>query len=182
MKFSDGEKLILIMLSEIYEETGTKGEIDPKLVKSAIITSNEWGLKWKYPGIPFEAETPPVVSTVSNYLDMWWLIEEGYAKVTEKEKIRIAVEAEPFGTDVIFRGFDGNNETEYMNVAHFLINELDRFSTFKDRDLNSHAPAVEVLERMYSVFVPMKKAISGRGLSADQIIELLKAKANPGNS
>jgi len=40
---------------------------------------------------------------------------------------RIRIEAELFGEHVVFTGFDGNNEGEYMSIARFLINELDRF-------------------------------------------------------
>jgi len=36
VKLSDGEKLILLMLSEIYEKTGIEGEIEPEFIQSAI--------------------------------------------------------------------------------------------------------------------------------------------------
>jgi hypothetical protein len=46
MKLSDGEKLILIMLSDVYEKLEIEGEINPKFVKSAIGSGHPWGLKW----------------------------------------------------------------------------------------------------------------------------------------
>ena len=65
MKLSDGEKLIILMLSELYEKLGVEGEIEPDFIKSAIFGNQLWGLKWKYSGIPFEeSEDPEVVKEV----------------------------------------------------------------------------------------------------------------------
>jgi len=72
MKLSDGEKLILFMLSELYEKLGIEGEMDPKFIKSAICSGNTWGLKWQYTGIFDSGETKPeLVTEVANILDMW---------------------------------------------------------------------------------------------------------------
>jgi hypothetical protein len=43
MKLTDSEKLTLIMLCEIYEKLGIKGELDSKFVKEAIFSGNTWG-------------------------------------------------------------------------------------------------------------------------------------------
>jgi len=44
MKLTDGEKLILYMLSEIYEHLGIEGKtkIDSQFVKSAIHDGHAW--------------------------------------------------------------------------------------------------------------------------------------------
>ena len=55
MNLSDGEKLILAMLSEIHEALEIKNGVDPKFVQSAIYSGNFWGLKWQYSGI-FDSE------------------------------------------------------------------------------------------------------------------------------
>ena len=36
MKFSDGERLILVMLSEVYKHLDIKGEVNPDLVLDAV--------------------------------------------------------------------------------------------------------------------------------------------------
>lgn len=180
MKLTDGEKLILTMLGDIYKKLGIKGDIDPEFVQSAILTDNLWGLGWKYSGIPFErSESPTEVSKVVDILDMWSFIEEAYARTSEEERKQIQTEAEPFGKYVVFRGFDGNNEAEYLNVAHFLIDDLERFSLFKGRDLNSHASTIQVYRRMFAVFEPMRGELTDHGLSVNQIIEILKAMKHP---
>ena len=81
MKLSDGEKLILTALCELYKHGKVKGEIDPEFVKRTIHNEQTWAFHWKYRGIPFEStDTPPLVHEVSDILDMWWLIESAYDK------------------------------------------------------------------------------------------------------
>jgi uncharacterized protein len=41
MQLSNGEKLILFMLTEIYQQLGVRGEVDPKFVKQAIFRRAE---------------------------------------------------------------------------------------------------------------------------------------------
>jgi uncharacterized protein YfbU (UPF0304 family) len=85
-----------------------------------------------------------------------------------------------FGTDVSFPGFDGNNESEYMNVARFLVDDPQRFSSFKGRgDLNSHSQSIETYARMYQVFGAMRPSLKLGVMNAGQVTELLKAKSHP---
>ena len=75
---------------------------------------------------------------------------------------------------------DGNNEGEYRSIAAFLIEELGRFERFKEHDLDSHMPSVETYARMHRVFLPMKRGLGmGVRLTADQLIELTKARIHP---
>lgn len=110
---------------------------------------------------------------------MWNFIESGYGKLSKKDKERVETEAEPFGKSITFRGFDGNNESEHMGIARFLIDDLERFSTLKGRDLNSHMPSTETYRRMLGVFEPMRRNLMGGELSASQIIDVLKAMRHP---
>ena len=52
MKLTNPEKLILIMLSEIYKKLDIQDGIDPKFVESAIYSDNTWGFEWKYSDWP----------------------------------------------------------------------------------------------------------------------------------
>lgn len=175
MELSSGEKLILVMLSEIYEHLKIKGEIDPKLVQSAIFGEQTWSLAWAYPGIVGSGEnkTPPVVREVLDILEMWELLEYSYSQLQPADKTKVKADAKPSGHDVRFRGFDGNNETEYMAATGVLINDLDRFSTFKGRDLNSHMPSLETYRRMLAVLQPLRNSHDFGPLNAEQIIQIL---------
>lgn len=182
MKITDGEKLIILMLSEMYEKLGIKGEIDPDFIKSAIFNDQLWGLRWKYSGIPFEeGEDPQIVKEVIDILDMWSFIEHSYEKLSDEDKSKLEKDADPFGKDPKFKGFDGNNETSYMGTAMFVVNDLDRFQEFRGRSFNSHCPTIDTHRRMLSVFEPTRKKIDFKPLSVDDLTAILKEKVHPCN-
>ncbi len=179
MKITDGEKLILLMLSELYGQREVEGEIDPEFIKSAIFSENLWGIPWKYSGIPFESqESPPLVKEVVDILDMWSFIEYAYEKLSEEEKRKLEKGAEPFGKNPRFSGFDGNNETEHMSIARFLINDLDRFQEFKDRSLNAHMPTLDTHHRMLSVFEGIRSTLISGSLSLEQLTAVLREQTH----
>lgn len=180
IRFSASDKLILTMLRELYEHLEIEGDIDPKFVGAVLNGGHFWGLKWKYPGLYHDHEDNPiVVSEVVNILDMWSFIEWGYAKCSKKDKERIEKEVEFFGKNVSFPGFDGNYESGHLSVAEFLINDLERFSSFKGRDLNSHAPLLDAYRRMLKVFEPIRATLVGGDLNATRIIALLNESMHP---
>ena len=175
MKLSDGEKLIVLMLSELYEKLDVKGEIEPDFIKSAIFSDQLWGVKWKYSGIPFEeSDDPEIVKEVVDILDMWSFIEHAYSKLNEEEKAKLESDVPYFGKDPKFIGFDGNNETEYMGTAMFLVNELERFQEF-----NSHCPSIDGHKRMLSAFEPIRQTLSYEPLNLAQLTTILKEKVHP---
>ncbi len=69
-----------------------------------------------------------------------------------------------------------------MHVARLLVNELDKFSRFKGRELNSHFPSVDIYNRLLAVWRPMwdLKVKSGTyELSANDLIDVLREKIHP---
>jgi hypothetical protein len=178
MKLTNPEKLILTMLADIHEKLGIENSVDTKLLTSAIYSDNTWALSWEMPGIVGDTPdpTPPTVSEVVDTLDMWSFIEEAYETFGDTEKKKIETEADPFGKHIQFSGFDGNNETEHMSIARFLVEDMGRFSRFKGRDFNSHHPSIESYRRMFAVFESIRKNLVGHGLTVGQVIELLNAK------
>lgn len=179
MKLTNSEKLILIMLSEVYEKLGISGQkgIDPKFVQEAIYTGNTWGFEWKYSGIFDSSEpAPPEVNEVVNYLDMWYFIEEAYEELDAIQKADLEQKAAPFGKNPHFLGFDGNNESEYMSTARFMMEQLDRFTKFKGRDLNTHMPSVAGYRRMYETFEPIRRTLLNRRLTVDELASVLNAR------
>lgn len=176
VRITDGEKLIVSMLRDIYQHQKIKGEIDPEFVMSALTGGHYWGLAWKHNGLFHGHEDRDrSVSEVVDILDMWSFLESGYARLSKADKDRIAKELAPMGEAVKFLGFDGNNETEHLAIARFMIEDLDRFSSFEGRDLNSHMPLLPAYRQMLAVFEPMRSTLIGIELSASQIIEILKA-------
>lgn len=180
VQISDGEKLILSTLGDIYRHLKIKGgEMDPDFVLSALCGGHYWSLAWKHNGLFHNhADSPQTVSEVVNILDMWSFLESGYARLSSDEKTRIAAELEPFGKDVYFPGFDGNNESEHYSIARFLIDDMDRFSSFKGRELNSHCQRLNDYLMMLRAFEPIRRTLDGGELSVSQIISVLKLRAH----
>jgi len=157
-----------------------KSEVDPKFIQEVIYGGHYWALDWEMPGIFHQhKDKRETVSEVVDILDMWSFLEDGFNQLSAKEKARVASEAKPFGTQVKFRGFDGNNETEHMGVARFLVEKMDRFVKFKGRDLNAHIGTLETHKRMLTVFEPIRITLMGRDLNASEIIVVLKAMLHP---
>ncbi len=168
------------MLCELFKHLKVKNEIDPDFLEKVIYGGHYWALDWKYSGLFHSHEdAPTVVSEVVDILDMWSFLESAHKALSKKDKDRIAAEAKPFGEHVVFTGFDGNNENEYIGITRILVDELDRFTEFKGRDLNAHMPTIETHRRMLSVFEPLRSNLVGRNLNAAEIIQILQAKMHP---
>ena len=183
VKITDGEKLILGMLAEVNKHLKIKSELEPAFIMDAIHGGHYWGLAWEYSGLFHgHVDSAANVSEVVNILDMWSFIENSHAELSAKDKVRVEKEAAPFGKNPRFPGFDGNNETEHMGIARFLIGKLGRFSSFEGRgDLNSHHPSLDMHRRMFRVFDPMRRTLIGRTLTADELIAILNEKTHPEN-
>lgn len=181
MKITDGEKLILLMLSELYDKLSVDGEIDSDFIRSAIFHDKTWSIPFEYPSIPFEnKKIPDIVKEVLDILDMWSLIEYSYGKLKDEDKADLEKEAKSFEKDPKFQGFDGNQETDYMGTASFIVNQLDRFEKFKGRNFNSHSPRLDVYRRMFSVFKKIRDNTSFEpSLNAQQLAEILKEIVHP---
>jgi uncharacterized protein len=181
VRLTDGEKLILLTLRGLFEQLKLKGG-DPDLdfIAEAIFGGHSWGLKWQFSGVFHDHEdSKAVVSEVSNILDMWSFLESGYERLSKNDKGRVAANCAPIGKQVRFNGFDGNNEAVHIGVARFLIEQLDRFTEFKGRELNAHIPMIDSYRRMLAVFEPLRRKLTGRALDAGEISEILKAWMHP---
>jgi uncharacterized protein YfbU (UPF0304 family) len=180
MTLSDGEKLILVMLSEIYRSQGIKGEIDPDFVMASIFNDKLWGLKWQYGGL-FNAkdEDPPEVRETCDILDMFRLLTPSYDKLSASDKKRVQTEAHPFGSSVKFEGFDANNDPHYGISTH-LVGQLKRYDEVP-LGLNSHSSAsLGRYRRMLKAYRPLlADGYPREGLTADQIIMVLTAGLPP---
>ncbi|WP_337055022.1 YfbU family protein [Pseudoxanthomonas sp. USHLN014] len=172
-------KLIAAMLADIHKQTVKDGDVDSKLVASALWNDSEWAIHWEHGFLLSGQNTPDHVGFVCDVLDMWSFIEVSYGKLDQTDKDRIAAEVPyGYGKNPKFPGFDGNHEGEYITVIRMLTEHMGRFEEFKGRNLNSHAPYVHRYQNMLSVFAPIRESKAFTAdvfLSADEIISVLKA-------
>jgi uncharacterized protein YfbU (UPF0304 family) len=175
---SDGEKLITLMLADVIKGLKIETETNVDLVQNVIYGGHYWALGWEMSGVFHgHVDKRSQVSFVVDVLDMWSFLEEAFDKLDEKGKVALEEAAGVFGKDVRFPGFDGNNETEYMSIARFMITDLSRFSRFADRkhDLNSHHPTLDTYARMYRAFEPIRKGLIGRSMTGDEMATVINA-------
>ena len=175
---SDGEKLIALMLGDLMKKLDIDGDTDVDLVQKVIYGGHYWALGWEMPGI-FHGHNDKQsrVSFVVDVLDMWSFMEEAFEEFGEEDRKLLVEKAGVLGESVQFPGFDGNNESEYLGIARFLVEDLDRFERFKTGKrtmLNSHCPTLQRYSRMLSVFEPIRKTLIGRRLSVDELASILK--------
>ena len=181
MNLSDGEKLIVLMLADLHEHLEVDSDLDAGFVKNAIYNDHLWSIPFKYTGLDFEGGgLPEEVSEVLNILEMWSFIEHPYSQLRDETTTEVARLATPFGDNPQFSGFDGNNETEHMSIAQFLVEDLDRFNEFQHRDLNSHAPSLDGYRRMLPVFQQLRSAsVYNDSIGVDEIVSILIERIHP---
>ncbi len=179
MKLSDGEKLILAMISEIHVHLNIPGGMDSSFLRSALSDGNLWALERRFPRILRDDEPDAkVVAEVEDLLEMWALIEGSYGKLPVAQQAQVDVEAN-LRASPRFDGFDDHNHAAHLQVAECLINGLGRFPEFKGRELNSHrAATLVVYRRMLAIFrATVCLADLDRPLNAEELATILKGRA-----
>lgn len=178
-KLSDGEKLIALMVADLIKGLGVKSETRPDFIQNVIYGGHYWALNWEMSGVFHgHADQRNRVRFVVDVLDMWTFLEVGFEALSDSDKERLAIECEPFGKVVRFPGFDGNEESEHFSIAHFLINDLGRFSRFREdsRSLNSHSSTLEKYGKMFRVFEPIRAKLIGRHMNVEEMVEVINAR------
>jgi uncharacterized protein YfbU (UPF0304 family) len=181
MTLTTAEKLQILMLCDLSKPAQDR-ELDFGFIARAVLNGDVWALHWKYPGLGLEVTTPPDVQMVCDVLTMWEHIEESFAKLLPADKARVELESYSGGAPR-FLGFDGNNETELMHIARLLVDDLERWSVFKGRGLNSHSRTIETNERLLNAWRPVwdRKVMQMRdyGFSTDELIAVLRERIHP---
>lgn len=77
--------------------------------------------------------------------------------------------------DIVFPGFDGNNDINKLSYTRYAVEECGRFSGLRYRDLDAHAPVTEPHERMLEEY---HKHI---GMTKDTILAILAERIHPDN-
>jgi uncharacterized protein YfbU (UPF0304 family) len=180
VRFSDGEKLLMLMMKDLFQSLNVKDpEIRPDFLADVIYGGHYWAPKWEMNGVFHDhVDNPLEVRFVVDVLDMWDFIEAAAEKLTAEEQKKIAAEAGPWGGSLKFPGFDGNNESEQLSIAEFLVSKMGRFQRFKSpkRSFNSHCPTYDSYLRMLNIFEGYRQKLVGRGLTAAELIIILSQR------
>lgn len=170
------QRLIVWLLTEVLKtQKGYEERQDISLIQEAIYGGHLWALDWELSGLMHShTDKPEDVKFVVNILDMWTFIERAFDELSGPDKAKLEQEVPYIGKDPKFIGFDGNNETNYMGIASFLIHQMKRFTNFQSRDLNSHMPTVQRYAKIYQAFEPIRAKLVGREMTLEEMVEVLK--------
>ena len=182
VSLSPGERLISLQLCDLAGDRPDTKPIDPNFVEEALFGNHLWALDMKHPGIfGVRPAYPKMVREVIDVLNLWTILEHGYENLGETDKARVKEEAKPYGAHVKFPGFYSNEESECVAIVRILIEHLERFTWFRQRELDSRRPVVDAYRRMLKVYEPMRQSLDGRDLSVSEIGQLLRELIHPDN-
>jgi len=177
LTLTHSEKLILLMLSEIHTKLAITGGINGRFIREAVMTGNTWAIDREYRGtlLPTEDITESVVEEVTDFLQMWGIIEESYASLSEDDKLKVKAEVSFSGYTPMFSGFDFNRESDHLSVAQFYTEQTDAFRSFKGRIYDTHSPTLERYRHMYWRLKQIPADSRGR-LNVEQLVDVLNRK------
>ncbi len=172
LQLSDVERRILINQYEILAALRPK-EADDFNRCAEIIRAGYYEM-WDDEAIGWLSDPIPreEMNYVGDVLDMYGWLQSSYDQLPEAEKATIEA------SEVLFPGFDGNGETEYMGYARFLREKMDRFTSVRALEaLNSHCPTQHMYKAMLKV-LPKREGVFY--LSASKIRAVLDAHRTKG--
>jgi uncharacterized protein YfbU (UPF0304 family) len=179
VKLSDGERLILFMLTEIYQHFKIEGEVDPSFIADAVAGGHDWALESEYSGLFPTADNDKDVHETHEILTMFRILENSLDNLSPADRKRVDEAVPPFdGNDLRFKGFDGNNDP-HIGIARFLVEKMGLYAEQKGRALDAHSSVLDSYRRMHDAYEPMLETLHTGTLTADQLIAILKARIHP---
>lgn len=171
MSFSNGEKLILMMLADIMKANKTPSEIDPEFVQHAINSDQTWALAWKYSSLT--SNNPSVVDETCDILNMYRILKNNFDALPKDQQVSALKNARPFENYIEYQGFDFNNDT-HASVVDMLVKHMDLYDEI-DADLNSHS--IATIDHYRQMLAKYKAIINTHGYqnwTHQQISDVLK--------
>ncbi|MBU1348199.1 MAG: YfbU family protein [Alphaproteobacteria bacterium] len=181
MEVSQGEKLIIHMLSDLFEHLGVESELDPGFIKRAL-DGQSWAISSRYGFTERGDRDDSVANEVGEILHMWRIIEETVEGFDEQQQTQLVELAPVFGKTVKFPGFDANASSGHYGTAVFLVKEDFGWDHFRGRNLNSHgAGTVEGHRRMRARFKEVMRQRNFEQLTPKDMASVLNERTHPEN-
>jgi uncharacterized protein YfbU (UPF0304 family) len=178
MLLSNGEKIVLLMLSQIHEHLKIENTRAP-LIRQAIETGNVWAIEGSFPEVFENNEiAPDVVNVTRRVLTMWLSLEESFAELSAADKAWLRTNSDCIGDRVVFLGFSGNYEIDYLRAALFIVDVLGQFEHFAGRDFNYPLPLMDTYRRMLPTFEAILQKGSSLTLTAQDIAQVFAPLAS----
>jgi uncharacterized protein len=176
VNITDGEKLIILLLTDISKRLKDDPQIDPNFIEQTIYSNQLWGFEWEFSGIPFErSDTPPLVSETVDILEMFSLTMHHFGKLApeQQQEIRDGLGYASHGLDN-FPGFDGNNDPHF-GIARYLVEDLKRFKDLPGATNNSHTQtSLPRYRKMLQTYLPMRDKLGFGKFTKEDVIAIFK--------
>jgi uncharacterized protein YfbU (UPF0304 family) len=172
---SEGEKLILTMLCDLYRKVGAEGAIDPGFLQSAVRGGHYWAVEWQYPSFAHGHDnTVSQADFVSKVLGLWRQIEESFRQLSADQKGKVMSEA-ALTAQPSFPGWDGRRETDYMSIARFMTDRMNMFPSQKGKaGREAGKPSVSGYRKMLDLYDAFEQDARDRKLTAQELVNLLQ--------
>lgn len=180
MKMTKAERLIVLMLCDLYKSPGEDKIFNHKLVEYAVAQGQLWALSWEY-GDLLSADPPTKeqVDLVADVMTMWQVIEAFMSRFTPEERDEIATATDTSLDLIKFQGF---YEEPYRSIFRFMLEELGKWSEFAGRDYSKMLPVLGAELRMLAKYKEIRNAAGfNRKFTPAQIIEILNESTHPEN-
>ncbi|KAB7661743.1 YfbU family protein [Plesiomonas shigelloides] len=121
MKFSQADKLQIMMLCEIYRHLGIKDSFNPDLIEEIILSDNYWALEWEYLLASGE-RIPDDVQLVTDIIKMYDSLKFCYESMSSNEKNDVLYAIPDFSPRhyLEFHGFHPESEKRFFNITQML--------------------------------------------------------------
>ena len=172
------EQGLLLQACQELISSDAKSELNPAFIIKAILSGNAWALGWKYPsyGIVRDADVPPAVIEVARIVEVWSNVQGYFNQLPLVQKAWVAEQAKLSDVVVVFPGFDRLTESQHLNIAKFMIHDLNRFSEFRYLNLDAHRPMLPEYRRMRAVYEQAFTKEQPHHLSADALVIILRSR------
>lgn len=173
MKFSQAEKLQIMMLCEIYRHLGIKNSFNPDLIEEIILTNNYWALEWEY-SITTGAPIPEDVVLVTDILRMYDTLKFTYSNLSASDKKEIQLTIPKFSPQhyLEFQGFQHDTEKRYFNITQML--KSMQYSDNKSLNIRATQPMLDTYKLLLHSYI-MELSDHGTTISKESLIKVLRS-------
>ena len=180
MEMTKAERLIVLMLCDLYKSHGEDKMFNPKLIEYAVAQGQLWALSWEYGGLlNADSPTKAQVDLVADVMTMWQVIEAFMSRFTPDQQNEVVVAT---GRRLEHIKFEGFYEEPYRSIFGFMLEELGRWPQFAGRDYSKMLPVLEADLRMLVKYKEMRDANKlGLELTPEQVIEIVNERVHPEN-
>ncbi|WP_146043245.1 MULTISPECIES: hypothetical protein [unclassified Pseudomonas] len=190
-RFSDGERTLIKLMGDLFAHVGSSTS-QTDLILNGLKTGNEWIVDLELGAFLNKEPTTSITDArfVLATLEMWDLFEHTLEGFDEEQMAVVLAETEGEialrqtgktapPREFKFSGFDAESETDFIKIADFIINTMQKFPRFKGRDLRcgQQGSSEHYLEKLnyHKSLVPL---LIDRSPSAEEVRTFTLQRAN----